>query len=97
MPLVQFPAYIWVLTQADQTGNLLHFLLLLKLAADFQILLLYLTCLPVAVTSTHFSSVNFSYYFQPVKPLRAGYVHGAAGVMGQLLSGQRIDSNPTAS
>lgn len=44
MSLVQTAAYTWVLTQADQTANL-HFFLLFNLAADFQILLLWLVSL----------------------------------------------------
>lgn len=44
VPLVQSAAYIWVFTQADQTANL-PFFLLFKLAADFQILLLWLVSL----------------------------------------------------
>lgn len=60
MLLVQLPAYIWVLTKADQMKELIHFLLLLKLAANFQILLFHMSCQPMALTSTLFTHFSMA-------------------------------------
>lgn len=58
--LVQLPAYIWVLTKADQMRGLFHFLLILKQAAVFQVLILYMRYLPMSLTSTHFTHFSMA-------------------------------------